>query len=109
MKFENFMKLSRHLGWQDMLSQVAMPAIEEIINNHLEMISDVTGDCFDEDHVVTDLLQWSSDEVFWLLSPSRYSSLTSYYKSMFISLRNEIETEMRSGSSYQEAISEWWK
>ena len=109
MKFENFMHMSLHLGWGDMLSQVAMPAIEQIVANHSWMCSEVTNDDLTEDQAVDDLLHWDSDDVFGLLGSDNVFWLGSEEESLFISLRNEIEAEMRSGASYQEAIAEWWK
>lgn len=109
MKFENFMKLSRHLGWQDMLSQVAMPAIQEIVDNYLALKARWGFGGLSEEKAVARLLEWSPEGVFALLGYNGEDWAGSKEEHMFISLRGEIEFEMRSGSSYQEAIAEWYK
>lgn len=101
--------MSIHLGWSDILSQVAMPAIEKIVANHSWMCSEATNDELTEDQAVDDLLHWEPDYVFGLLGSDDFRWLGSEDEALFISLRGEIEDEMRSGSSYQEAIDEWYK
>ena len=88
------LKLSEKLGWGDMLTQVAIPALIEIIR----VADDYNVDCLSDN--------LSSDTVFSLLAgPDVYGNELS----QFVSLRGEIEECMRHGYSYVESINEWWK
>lgn len=85
-------KLSKKLGWEDMLVHIALPAIDEILRNF-------SGS---PEYLVT----CDADDIFGLLGGcdiSQSDLLT------FCSLRNEIEQSMRKGMSHTDAINEWWK
>lgn len=102
--------LSKKLGWDAMLAKVALPAIDRIITNHLSHINDCTGDVLSPEDSVTALLRdsWTPDDIFSLLVSPDYQEWMKE-KDLFTSLRFEIEEWMRRGSSYQEAIAEWYK
>ena len=102
--------ISKKLGWDDMLASVALPAIDCIIAHHSSHICDCTGDVLDDEDVAESLLQdsWTPDDIFSKLVSPDYQ-IWERDKDFFTSLRFEIESFMRSGDSYQEAIAEWWK
>jgi hypothetical protein len=77
------------LGWGDMLAQVAIPACEEIL-----------------EHITIDeASKMTANRIFGVLGGSApEEDILS-----LISLRAEIEYEMRHGVNHWDAISEWWK
>ena len=105
-----YQALSKKLGWDDMLIQIACPAIDRIVTNAISHIADCTGDVLCADSVADSLLQdsWTPDDIFSLLVSPDYQEWQKE-KDLFTSLRFEIEEWMRCGSSYQEAIAEWYK
>ena len=92
-----------------MLIQIAIPAIDCIITNHSSHICDCTGDVLDDEDVAESLLQdsWTPDDLFGMLVSPDYQTWERD-KDFFTSLRFEIESFMRSGDSYDIAISGWW-
>lgn len=105
-----YQALSKKLGWDDMLIQIACPAIDRIITNHLGHINDATGDVLSPEDSAAALLRdsWTPDDIFSLLVSPDYQEWMKE-KDLFTSLRFEIEEWMRRGNSYQEAIAEWYK
>ena len=111
MLYEKFhLAISNKLGWGDMLSKIAMPAIEAIVTNHAAHINDCTGDVIGANIVAESLLldSWSSDDVFSLLASPYYIDWQVDMLN-FIKLRSNIETEMRRGVPFRLAISKWYK
>ena len=86
-------KLSDKLGWGDMLSQIALPAIQEIIY--------ISGESAEELLKIDD-----SDVIFAFLAglDAEQSDIIS-----LLMVRGEIEDYMRKGMSHTEAMNEWWK
>lgn len=86
-------KLSDKLGWGDMLSHIALPAIAEIIY--------ISGDSAEELLKIED-----SNVIFAFLAgiDAEESDIIS-----LLSVREEIEEYMRKGMTHTEAINEWWK
>ena len=101
------------LGWGDMLASVAMPAINRIITNYSNVLFDMYGvseEDLHQDWLKYDMLRIPADYLFGYL---HIASIDDCYDqetcNMFRSLRWEIEQEMFHGSSYQEAMDEWFK
>lgn len=86
-------KLSKKLGWEDMLVHIALPAIEELIA--------ITGQEIEELLDVAD-----PDVIFGFFAglDADQSDIVS-----LLSVRKEIEDCMRKGMSHTDAINEWWK
>ena len=110
MELMYYQALSEKLGWNDMLSHIAIPAIDVIINNHNSHVSDCTGDCINCPESTVDILvnYWNADDIFALLMTPDFLEYENH-KDLFIALRSEIEASMRKGCSHQEAIAEWYK
>ena len=85
-------KLSKKLGWEDMLVHIALPAIDEIIY--------ISGLQIDE------LLKLEANHIFSFLAgiDASQEDIAS-----LVSVRAEIEEDMHSGMSHTDAINEWWK
>lgn len=110
--------ISDKLGWGAMLASIAMPAIDRIINNYVNIESEIYGITVEdiwEDGEFSEgmkkcILNVPADHLFGYLY---VSSIDDCYNKelcdMFRSLRWEIEQEMFRGASYQEAIDEWFK
>jgi hypothetical protein len=107
---DSHLAISKKLGWDAMPAIVAIPAIDKIVNTAIDQRYEIMHNNASFECIANALIdRWSSDEIFALLIDDAKSSLTPYMKKMFISLRCKIEDEMMSGSSYQEAIHEWFK
>lgn len=107
---DSHVAISKKLGWDEMPAIVAIPAIDKIVNTAIDKRYEIMHNRISFECMANALIKrWSADDVFTLLIDDAKSSLTQYMKKMFISLRCEIEDEMMSGSSYQEAINEWFK
>lgn len=111
--------ISEKLGWGDMFATIAVPAIEQMINNYAFVTSDMYGmslaDLLDEDgelheSFTKDVLKMPADNLFsWLILDSIEAC---YYLDAiqdFVNLRGEIEAEMRKGKTHNDAIVEWYK
>lgn len=110
--------ISEKLGWGDMLAEIALPAIDRIISRFLGKIAETTGDVLPmyAAEVLVIYPKWTPDIIFGLLCPDELSSVRCvpgfdphFPYEMFIGLRGEIESYMRNGYNYQEAIAEWFK
>lgn len=102
---------SEKLGWGEMPATVAIPAIDYIVNTACAQVCHATG-CDDitfEEMAHIMLNSWSSDAIFAMLGDDEDFSLQGEMKALFISLRYEIEDEMRYGNSFNDAINEWFK
>lgn len=113
-----YLAICEKLGWGDMLASVATPAISRIINNYVNIQSEIYGITIDDiwnngefsEGIKNDILNIPADFLFGYL---HIASIDDCYDqemcNMFRSLRWEIEREMFNGASYQEAINEWFK
>lgn len=110
MEAKLYQALSKKLGWDDMLIQIACPAIDRIISNRLRHINDRTSAVLAPETVAASLLQdsWTPDDIFSLLVSPDYQEWMKE-KDLFTSLRFEIEDFMRRGNTCEVAISEWYK
>lgn len=89
--FDLYMAISHKLGWDNMLSHIAIPAIKQIVDNY------TLPKCY--------LLELDGNNLFGLL----IGECTVHDWNMFVSLRGEIEYEMFHGITHPEAIDEWFK
>ena len=106
LSLSNYCALASRLGWGDMQADVAMPAIERIVCNYISQIADCTGDKLTEEDAVKTLLSWKdSNKIFDCLVEDSFNTLGSNLSN----LRVEIETWMRMGFEFVDAINEWWK
>ena len=85
-------ELISKLNWDTMDSEIAIPAVEEIISNFPGNPEALLA--FNSDHLFGLLLKGDIPYDDWFT---------------FISLRNEIESSMFNGASYYDAINEWFK
>lgn len=87
---------------------VAIPAIDKIVTNYINLIADCTGDVIDPEDAVAVLIGWeSSDAIFDLLVEDDY---TTFGTSHLHELRGEIEWLMKEREyQFVDAISEWYK
>ena len=99
--------ISDKLGWGDMLAKIALPAIQQILENAAEQCSAQIEEPVGYELLEDDILAMSSDALFTLLYSSKHLSEEGQH--LFLSLRGEIEACMRHGYNYQEAIAEWFK
>lgn len=100
--------ISEKLGWGEMPATVAIPAIDYIVNTACAQVCHATG-CDDitfEEMAHIMLKDWSDDAIFAMLGDDEDFSLQGEMKALFISLRYEIEDEMRYGNSFSDAINE---
>jgi hypothetical protein len=111
-KLNLYLAISDKLGWSDMLASVAMPAIDRMYENFNSCLGEVTGEQFSFEEFVACVLSWTnhtSDEIFKLLFVDEICKDDSEDCYLFVSLRWEIEREMRNGEPYWVAINEWFK
>ena len=108
--------ISDKLGWGDMLAKIALPAIQQILENAAKRCSAQIEEPVGYELLKDDILAMSADDIFSLLCPDELSSILCvsgldprYPYRMFIGLRGEIEDYMRHGDDYQTAINEWFK
>ena len=103
-KLELMTRIANALNWGQMKADVALPAIETIIENY-------TACTFNRElgHTIEDVVTKDyANELFAYLLP-RYS-ITREERLLFKSLRKEIEYEMIVHHlPYREAIQEWFK
>lgn len=86
---------------------VAIPAIDKIVTNYINLIADCTGDAIDPEDAVSVLIGWNSDAIFDLLVENDY---TTFGISHLHELRREIEWLMKERKyQFVEAIKEWYK
>lgn len=104
--------ISKKLGWGEMPAIAAIPAIDYIVNTACAQVCHAVGDTdvtFEEMAVIMLGDSWSSDAIFAMLGDDEDFTLHGEMKELFISLRWEIEDEMKHGSHFQDAINEWFK
>ena len=90
-----------------MLTKIALPAIQRILENAAKQCSSQMEEPVGYESIEDDLLTMSAEDLFTLLySPEHLSEEEQH---QFVSLRWEIENEMRHGVDYQNAITEWYK
>lgn len=99
--------ISDKLGWGDMLAEIALPAIQQILENAAKQRSAQMEKPVGYESIQDDLLAMSAEDLFVLLCSSE--RLWEWERHLFLSLRGEIETRMRNGDDYQTAINEWFK
>ena len=102
--------ISNKLGWGDMLAEIALPAIDRIINGFANMSMEMYGTPESELHLEKTMPKEDADVLFtYLLTQSVEDKYSLEDLQLFISLREEIEAYMRKGDDYQTAINEWFK
>lgn len=106
LSLSSYCSLASRLGWSSMQVSVAIPAIDKIVTNYINLIADCTGDVIDPEDAVAALIEWNSDAIFDLLVEGDY---TTFGTSHLHELRGEIEWCMMNGFEFVEAINEWWK
>jgi len=102
--------ISAKLGWGDMLAEIALPAVDRIVNNFANVSMEMYGMSEAELHLYEVMPKMEANVLFsYLLT----SSVEDHYSLKeihdFINLRGEIENDMRHGIPHQEAIAEWFK
>lgn len=96
--------ISNKLGWGDMLAEIALPAINQIVNNLIGHISDCTGDITSEEDALAVLANnYLPNDLFSLIASPDYLEWEQMQEE-FIRLRPAIEADMRMGFSYKTAI-----
>ena len=102
--------ISDKLGWGDMLAEIALPAIDRIVNNFANVSMEMYGVPEAELHLDEVMLKMEADVLFSYLITS---SIEDHYSLKdihdFINLRGEIEYGLRCGYDYKSAIAEWFK
>lgn len=97
--------ISNKLGWGDILAEIALPAINTIVSHYIGLVSDATGDILRPDLAAEFLVNhWDSNSIFGLLWLNELGYEDSPELAQFISIRGEIEADMRMGFSYKTAI-----
>lgn len=104
LSLSNYCALASRLGWGDMQADVAMPAIQRMVRNQICLMADCTGDQLSEEQAVEAMLSWKdSNKIFDCLVEDSFDTMGSNLSQ----LRVEIETCMRMGFSFVDAIKEW--
>ena len=99
--------ISDKLGWGDMLPKIALPAIQQILENAAKQCSKNIEEPVGYELLEDDINAMSADDLFCcLLSKDCYTPKDKYD---FECMRFEIEYDMRHGVDYQNAITEWFK
>lgn len=100
-------KLSKILGWDDMLVQVALPCLNSIINQFVFQQCDCFGVPIEdvEANLEEDMLKLSSDALWRLLVEDFCEDYNPC--SLYIDFREEIEHYMKQGYTFKQAIYEW--
>ena len=99
--------ISEKLGWGDMLAEIALPAIQQILENAAEQCSAQIEEPVGYELLEDDILAMSSDALFTLLYSPKH--LSEEEQHTLLSLRGEIEDYMRRGYNHTTAIAEWFK
>ena len=109
-------KISKILNWGQMKADVAIPAIERIVNNYAYVLTEVYGvDPLSDPELKRafekDVVTMPADCLFSYLIIGSVNDLDKEEENaMFKSLRREIENEMIVHHlPYREAINEWFK
>jgi len=103
----SYCALASRLGWGAMQVSVAIPALNKIITNYINLVADCTGDVLDPEDAVAILIGWNSDAIFDLLVEDDF---TTFGTSRLHELRGEIEWLMKEFKcQFVEAIKEWYK
>ena len=103
-------KLSKILGWDDMLVQVALPTLNAIINQYAFMLGDTYGVSAEEidANLEKDMLKLDGDKLFRLAVEDYCEDYNP--DPMICELRGEIEHEMRDNHlPFAAAVIEWYK
>ena len=111
MKKSKVKLLIEKLGWQDMPKDVALDAVQKIVNNYISCLSDCCGVQPLNSNVVLDILlsnDFDSDKVYQQLFIHDYYSLNDAENlRLAVSLRWEIEDLMRCGNTFEQARQEY--
>ncbi len=103
----SYCALASRLGWGAMQVSVAIPALNKIVTNYINLVADCTGDVLDPEDAVAILIGWESDSIFDLLVEDDF---TTFGISHLHELRGEIEWLMRECEcQFVDAINEWDK
>ena len=111
-KMDYYCAIIKKLGWEDMLLHVSLPAIDKMHENFNHCMYEATLETFSLEEFAACVLSWTnhtSDEIFKYLYVDEIFKEDTEDCHMFVSLRWEIEREMRKGESYWVAINEWFK
>ena len=111
-KMDYYLAIIKKLGWEDMLLHISLPAIDKMHENFNYCMYEATLETFSLEEFVACVLSWTnhtSDEIFKYLYVDEIFKEDTDECKMFVSLRWEIEREMRHGSPYWIAIDEWFK
>lgn len=93
--------ISEKLGWGDMLAEIALPAIQQILDNCAKECSMQIEEPVGYETLEDDILRMDGDDLFAHLievGDPREDYL------LIVALRGEIEADMRMGFSYKTAI-----
>ena len=103
-------RIIKKMGWQDMPKEVAIAAVNLMINNRHEAIADCCGESLSREAIIEDMVSdnLTSDKLWLDLWIDGFESLNDretldYAKA----LRGEIEAWMKKGYYFQEACEEW--
>lgn len=109
---EGVLQISRKLGWGDMLTQIAIPAIKRIIKNFQDEGVCIAGEsCSQEEAIEYMLRYYTADDVFALLFFDSLGNndpewtIKANYKGL-IAMRPFVEALMREGFSFEKATLE---
>lgn len=106
------LQLSNKLGWGEMSAEIAIPAMDKMLQNFNFCMEEAGCREFTFEEFVCLVCDWqnmSADEIFGYLFVDELIKEGSDCHKMFVNLRFEIEREMFHGASYQEAIDEWFR
>lgn len=107
---DSHLAISKKLGWDAMPAIVAIEAIDHIIDIAYAQVMQYRDHVSREEKAFSMLSDyWTSDAIFCMLIDTERGTLRRRNRELFLSLRAEIEEEMKRGLSYQEAINEWFK
>lgn len=98
--------ISEKLGWGDMLAKIALPAIQQILDNCAKECSMQIEEPVGYEILEDDILRMDGDNLFTHLIEIRCPHED---RLLIVVLRGEIEEYMRRGMDYQTAIAEWFK
>ena len=103
------MQIVNKLGWNDMPANIALDAIQIIINNYISGLADCTEDIICVDTALDLISNHLEVDNIWLtLFIYDYDTLNdTKMQSYALLLRADIEQSMRNGEYFTEARREW--
>lgn len=106
------LQLSNKLGWGEMSAEIAIPAMDKMLQNFNFCMEEAGCREFTFEDFVCLVCDWQNmpaDEIFKYLYVDEICKEDTEDCYLFISLRGEIEEYMSRGYSHQDAIDEWFK